>query len=318
MSGTSALTALLERRLSALREHLPAALAGDVTGVHQARVASRRLRETLPVLDVLDAGSAVARARRRVRRVTRLFGPVRELDVALAHLSAHLDTHPADRQAGAMLRVWLEQTRAERRDAMLAAFDERGVARFWRQVDVLPQVLQRASGDDHVWRQVLGRRIGSRGEALAGVAAKAGVMYAAGALHAVRIATKKLRYAIELSSDLRLAPGAVALRTLKRQQDLLGEIHDLEVLAGFADRAFAASPGRIQVGGLVGDWYRQCRVLHAAYLRRRAGMLRVVELATGEIPLRVTKRPGRPTKRGLMARRGDAARATGPAAQEDR
>ena len=41
---------LLERLARALKRHLPAAIAGDDTAVHQARVASRRLREAVPVL----------------------------------------------------------------------------------------------------------------------------------------------------------------------------------------------------------------------------------------------------------------------------
>ncbi|MFP5379623.1 MAG: CHAD domain-containing protein [Vicinamibacteria bacterium] len=40
---------LLHARLVRLLQTLPAAQAGDVTSVHQARVASRRLREALPV-----------------------------------------------------------------------------------------------------------------------------------------------------------------------------------------------------------------------------------------------------------------------------
>src|SRR3977135_2659071 len=44
-------TTLLLRRLAlALGRHLRAASAGDERGVHQARVTSRRLRESVPVL----------------------------------------------------------------------------------------------------------------------------------------------------------------------------------------------------------------------------------------------------------------------------
>jgi CHAD domain-containing protein len=51
--------------------------------VHQARVASRRLREALPVLRASVHQSRLGRVRRQVRRMTRALGPVRELDVAL-------------------------------------------------------------------------------------------------------------------------------------------------------------------------------------------------------------------------------------------
>ena len=43
-------TQLLTRRALAFKRHLRAAVEGDGHGVHQARVASRRLREAVPVL----------------------------------------------------------------------------------------------------------------------------------------------------------------------------------------------------------------------------------------------------------------------------
>src|ERR1044072_4587644 len=67
---------LLLRRAHDLEGHLPAAIAGDDAGVHQARVASRRLREAVPVL---AADTKVRRkAERKIRRVTQALGTVRE------------------------------------------------------------------------------------------------------------------------------------------------------------------------------------------------------------------------------------------------
>src|SRR4051812_32279151 len=40
---------MLEGRAKALKQHLPKAIEGDGIGVHHARVASRRLREIVPV-----------------------------------------------------------------------------------------------------------------------------------------------------------------------------------------------------------------------------------------------------------------------------
>ena len=62
---------------------LPAARAGEVSAIHQARVATRRLREALPLVARGAPGRKLARA---VRRLTRALGPVRELDVALLTL----------------------------------------------------------------------------------------------------------------------------------------------------------------------------------------------------------------------------------------
>ena len=95
MRSTSPLRTSLGRRRSALAKHLPKALTGDSHAVHQARVASRRLRETLPIvgagLDGAKAAKGAKKIRRRMRRLTRVLGPVRELEVALAKIGrAHV------------------------------------------------------------------------------------------------------------------------------------------------------------------------------------------------------------------------------------
>ena len=77
------LTWLLRQRFTALARGLAGARAGDVTAIHQARVATRRLREALPLV---TSGGAGRKLERTIRRLTRALGPVRELDVALQTL----------------------------------------------------------------------------------------------------------------------------------------------------------------------------------------------------------------------------------------
>lgn len=298
------MAALLERRLAAFRQHLPAALKGDVTGVHQARVASRRLREVLPVVAALAPGRAVAKARRDVRHVTRLLGPVRELDVALGHLAEHVGAHHDLAVQGVVVRKWLEARRAALRAQMLDALDATMLARLSDHVEALPGLVGASEGTDTVWRTTLARRVRRRADGVAGEVERAGVLYDAHALHLVRIATKKLRYAVELAGELRLGPTAAALRTLKRQQELLGDIHDLEVLMGFADHAIAEIPARVRVARLVGDWQRECRELHARYLRSRATVLRVAEHAGSDLAQRVAGPRVRTARRRGEGRHG--------------
>src|SRR5436190_9308312 len=74
---------LLQQRVAALRRQLPGARNGDVRSVHQARVATRRLREALPLI---RAGKPGRRLERVARELTGVLGTVRELDVALEML----------------------------------------------------------------------------------------------------------------------------------------------------------------------------------------------------------------------------------------
>ncbi len=87
MEHSALSVALLRQRLVSLLKAMPAAQAGDELSVHQARVASRRLRQALPLLGMRADAQALDRADKRVRRITRALGPVRELDVTLLLLA---------------------------------------------------------------------------------------------------------------------------------------------------------------------------------------------------------------------------------------
>ncbi len=75
---------LLQKRLSRFARTLDGFAKGDVRALHGARVASRRLRELLPVLQ-LDS-HVTAEIGRRLRKVTQRLGPSRELDVLVLQL----------------------------------------------------------------------------------------------------------------------------------------------------------------------------------------------------------------------------------------
>ncbi len=81
--NSSVASRLLARRAAALKRHLPHAVEGDDHGVHQARVASRRLREAVPVLTTGVKGTKARKARGKIRRLTTALGTVRELDVTI-------------------------------------------------------------------------------------------------------------------------------------------------------------------------------------------------------------------------------------------
>src|SRR5688500_16767070 len=119
MDHRAAILVLLRHRLQTLLEAMPAAQAGDVRSVHQARVATRRLREALPVLRASLDPSALNRARLQVREMTRALGPVRELDVALQHLDEFANRGLLSDRAVARVRDVIVKERATRREKML-------------------------------------------------------------------------------------------------------------------------------------------------------------------------------------------------------
>src|SRR5436190_4103896 len=120
MEHSALSVALLRQRLVSLLTAMPAAQEGDETSVHQARVASRRLREALPVLGITADDEALDRAEKRVRRITRALGPVRELDVTLSLLAELEGKGAAPKGAIARVRRAVVEERQKRRHAMLA------------------------------------------------------------------------------------------------------------------------------------------------------------------------------------------------------
>ena len=134
MNRSLPLVRLLQRQALALRRHLSAAVAGKDTGVHQARVASRRLREALPVLTEGLHHTKKSKAQRKIRRLTQALGTVRELDVTL-HLIDELADRPGiPRPALTDVRAQVIEEREKRRAVMLERVDKVNVHKLNRRL----------------------------------------------------------------------------------------------------------------------------------------------------------------------------------------
>ena len=114
----------------------------------------------------------------------------------------------------------------------------------------------------------------------------AAAIYLPDRLHEVRIAAKKLRYALEIVRDLSRSRATARILTLKRAQDLHGRIHDLEVLIA-RTRAIQGSPNAptLRVSAdmdlLVRRLETECRRLHGRYIAMRAPMLTICDHVPG-------------------------------------
>src|SRR5207249_3613476 len=91
---------LLRGNLEAFTRTLHGVSAGKVRAVHRARVASRRLRELLPLLH-LDR-ELREKLGKRLRRVRRALGRARELDVLLMVID---ELRPSDREAFVLAQI---------------------------------------------------------------------------------------------------------------------------------------------------------------------------------------------------------------------
>ena len=292
MDHRAELLLLLRQRLETLIEAMPAAQAGDVRSVHQARVATRRLREALPVLRKSLDADAIDRARLRVRRMTRALGPVRELDVSLQHLEEFAGRGVASGRAIATVRQSISEERLHCRRDMLTAITPGKVDRLRRELSAVgsgPEV----GGRPGAIRDAV-ERVERRAGRLRKAIEDAGSLYLADRLHTVRIAAKKLRYAMEIERELKRSRVTARIRQLKTLQDLLGRMHDLQVLADHTRAVQAEAAGSDRrltedLEGLIGAIEEDARTEHGHYMRKRAAILKLLDNPTlGDVPPRAT------------------------------
>lgn len=257
---------LIHRRVEALIRALPAARQGNTASIHHARVATRRLREVLPLV---HAGARGRKLRRKVRRLTRALGPVRELDVAIETVDAFTGEVP--RAAVTHLKQVLRQERRRLHTAM-----SRDVA----HVDV-DKLRRRALAAARKTRAVdTAARAARRAARLRSAIESAGSIYLPDRLHAVRIAAKKLRYALELGRSAGHSRASARLRILETSQDLLGRMHDLEVLIARV-RAVQGAPQAptlslsSDLDRLVRRLETVCRREHGHYMAVRKALLTI-------------------------------------------
>jgi CHAD domain-containing protein len=308
MNRTPNLVRLLERRTRALHRHLPRAMAGDDIGVHQARVASRRLREAVPVLTNGLDRSQRGKARRKIRRLTRALGTVRELDVTLHLLEEMAEKPGVSRPALADVRAHVIEERERRRAIMHERLVEVNTPKLAKRLEsVRLALLEPTPG--HNWRAALASRIAKRARRLDRAIADAGQIYAPEALHQVRIAAKKLRYAVEIAHESGAAPAVATVRALKRVQDALGRLHDLQVLQHHvAAVAAAPRPGNrdtpdVGLAVLARRIEDECRHLHGRYIGMLPALRDALETARRQVAVRLTApRRSRAAKMALPAR----------------
>jgi CHAD domain-containing protein len=284
MERSALSVAILRQRLMSLLSAMPAAQSGDETSVHQARVASRRLRGALPMLNARVDAEALSRVDRRVRKITRALGPVRELDVSLLLLTELEGRGAVPPAAIARVREAVAAERVKRRQEMLDAITPSRLEKLRKRlVDaVAPTSPPLAAGSTLAEAASQARK---RAKRLRAAIERAGGIYLSERLHRVRIEAKKLRYALEIQRELTHSRSRAHLNRLKVQQDLLGRMHDLEMLIDQTRAVQASLPGRsrqatTELDALIRVLEDECREGHAAYMRGRTALLKLCAAVT--------------------------------------
>lgn len=272
---------LLQKRLEQFTRMLQALGEGDLLAMHRTRVASRRLREILPLLEVPHA--TTERLARRLKAVTVELGEVRELGV-LARLVAELqDSGQFDSRVLWRIEHALAAAHAESRERLFTRLPVEDIERLGRKLAKVGRALKDEK-PSRGWQWAIDARVSRRAANLVTALDAAGAIYLQERLHVVRIALKKFRYALEISADAAGVTRSPDTRTLKRHQDTLGHLHDLQLLI---DRIRGLQPALAtpdltvwkKIDAVIVGLEDECRRLHAKFARQQGEIRAICERA---------------------------------------
>ncbi|MDH5371417.1 MAG: CHAD domain-containing protein [Acidimicrobiia bacterium] len=225
--------ASIARSVRRLLDHAPAVVLDEnPEGVHQARVATRKLRSDLRTFRRLLDREWADRLRDGLRGLTELLGRVRDMDVLLSRLSGLLENvQESEREAAEAICATLQ---AERNDALEQVIEEFREPSYVELLDrlveaceapKLTKAAQRPSGAPLLklvrkpWQKLRAAVHGLPDQPTPEE------------LHRIRILTKRARYAAEAVAPVGGPAAELFGARLSELQDVLGE-HQDAVFAG--------------------------------------------------------------------------------------
>ena len=214
----------------------------DGDAIHDMRVASRRLQQVLDLLYPKPRPTELRRSRRQIRRCRAALGDVRNCDVLLELVKQSLGRkRSARREAWTAVQHFLLLRRSESFLRAMRKLGKINLAVFYVN---LKEFLLRDQPDGHAaehhhhgseglrsgFTEELAHALESTWGRFEDQVAQSHRHPRPEVIHGARIATKRLRYLLEVVHEFGAAGSADALAWLRQLQQHLGDWHDLEVL----------------------------------------------------------------------------------------
>lgn len=234
--------------------------AQQIEGVHQLRVALRRLRVALAAFGHDFRTPAIESLRMRAKILARGLGPARDMDVFLTELVAPAE---ADASAPAAFAALRERAEARRNEAWDAALREASGLAFQSFLHDLTAAIDQRQWYDFTAEGDAGRRLAAFATSARTLAdtqlshrlnvarkkARKLATLSETERHQLRIALKKLRYSVEFFAAL-YPDGKVAsfVKRLVAMQDILGLLQDVAVARTTLHQLSSASDSGLPSG----------------------------------------------------------------------
>ena len=206
----------------------------DPVAIHDLRVATRRVRECVALFGPCYRGDDIARLNRKLRRLTARLGTIRDTDEALLFLQGISgELSPSCQESLSLLLQRLKEEReaeAARLGRFLRKTRRHSLIALFMELSTTPDLFSRTGLDPFMpARRYVREAVLATVDVMAPLVTAGRHENATLAQHAWRIAVKKLRYRLEIVAPVLKSPPDPVLTVLKRYQELLGTLHDLDV-----------------------------------------------------------------------------------------
>jgi CHAD domain-containing protein len=227
---------IIKKHLASLEAQIEGVKAAeDIEAIHQMRVASRRMRSALAIFSPCFRKPIIKSILKDVRGVTSALGEARDLDVHLEYIKGEAANYASSRLAPGIRRLILRLTQ-KRQD--IQAHVTHAMEKFIKD-DVIGELrewsaplLANTQGVYlyspalyHLAFDVINRSLDEL-ESHEQIVRDPNEV---AELHAMRISAKRLRYTLEAFEDLYGDPIKPYLSAVKQIQEILGNVHDLDV-----------------------------------------------------------------------------------------
>lgn len=219
-------------------------LGGDVENLHQARIATRRLRSHLRTFRAVLDPTWLGEVEPDLRWIGRMLGTVRDADVLRSALAREVDTlGPADAAVAHELLDRLAAEREEANRALLGALDSDAYLVLLDRLvaGVATPPLLPGTPAKTPAAKVLPALVAGPWKRLRRQVAGLGESPPDESLHETRKRAKHLRYAAELSRPVIGGPAKRLAKKAQGLQEVLGAHHDAVVLSSYLRSAAEAT-----------------------------------------------------------------------------
>jgi CHAD domain-containing protein/HD superfamily phosphodiesterase len=248
-----------------------AKVVGEIEYIHQSRVSSRRLRAALQVYTPCFRRKTVKRWREEVKKITLRLGETRDIDVQISYLEELTKKNPYNRLGIAFL---LEKHRSKRFklqvkvESSIIDFENSGTIEEIRGKLTESEGPEKSTQPEIPPQNFVIENLQFRFTELLSLEKYIQNEAAVKQHHQLRIAAKRLRYALELSQELYVDKMKPMITTIKGFQDILGEIHDADVWIEYIPKITSKVSHKLprrKRGEIVND----LELLHKQVIKRR-------------------------------------------------